>query len=82
MSKAWEINMAKSKGLESLVRKDPPSIQEITLADWFATFAMQTLINETGLVLDEFAETAYDIAEKMLEERSRRWTTSTTGQTT
>jgi hypothetical protein len=57
-------------------------LYEMTLADWFATFALQSLINETGLVLDEFAVTSYDIAEKMLEERSKRWTNSTTGQPT
>ena len=55
-------------------------MHEMTMADWFATFALQSLINETGLVLDEFAVTSYDIAEKMLEERSKRWTNSTTGQ--
>ena len=54
----------------------------MNLADWFATFALQSLINETGLVLDEFAVTSYDIAEKMLEERSKRWMNSTTGQPT
>lgn len=72
--------MARSKGLESLVKKEAPPLQDMTLADWFATFALQSLINETGLVLDEFAVTSYDIAEKMLEERSKRWMNSTTGQ--
>ena len=74
--------MARSKGLESLVKKEAPPLQDMTLADWFATFALQSLINETGLVLDEFAVTSYDIAEKMLEERSKRWMNSTTGQPT
>lgn len=74
--------MPRSKGLEALVKKESPPLQDMTLADWFATFAMQTLINETGLVLDEFAETAYDIAEKMIEERNKRWINSTTGQPT
>lgn len=74
--------MARSKGLESLVKKEAPPLQDMTLADWFATFALQSLINETGLVLDDFAVTSYDIAEKMLEERSKRWMNSTTGQPT
>lgn len=74
--------MPKSKGLESLVKKEAPPLQDMTLADWYATFALQALISETGLALDEFAGTAYDIAEKMLEERSRRWMNSTTGQAT
>lgn len=72
--------MPKSKGLESLVKKEAPPLQDMTLVDWFATFALQSLINETGLVLNEFAATSYDIAEKMVEERSKRWTNSTTGQ--
>lgn len=74
--------MARSKGLEALVKKESPPLHDMTLADWYATFALQSLINETGLVLDDFARTSYDIAEKMLEERSKRWTTSTTGQAT
>ena len=74
--------MARSKGLESLVKKEAPPLQDMNLADWFATFALQSLINETGLVLDDFAVTSYDIAEKMLEERSKRWMNSTTGQPT
>lgn len=74
--------MPRSKGLESLVKKESPPLQDMTLADWFATFALQSLINETGLVLDEFAVTSYDIAEKMIEERNKRWMNSTTGQPT
>lgn len=73
--------MPRSKGLEALVKKEAPSIEEITMADWFAAFALQGMINETGLAMGEFATTAYDIADKMLEERSKRWT-STTGQAT
>lgn len=74
--------MPRSKGLESLVKKEAPPLQDMTLADWYATFALQALINETGLALDEFAATSYDIAEKMLEERNKRWINSTTGQPT
>lgn len=74
--------MPRSKGLESLVKKEAPPLQDMTLADWYATFALQALINETGLALDEFAATSYDIAEKMIEERSKRWINSTTGQPT
>lgn len=74
--------MPRSKGLESLVKKEAPPLQDMTLADWYATFALQALINETGLALDEFAATSYDIAEKMIEERNKRWMNSTTGQPT
>ena len=74
--------MPRSKGLESLVKKEAPPLHEMTLADWYATFALQALINETGLALDEFAATSYDIAEKMIEERNKRWMNSTTGQPT
>lgn len=74
--------MPRSKGLESLVKKEAPPLQDMTLADWYATFALQALINETGLALDEFAATSYDIAEKMIEERNKRWINSTTGQPT
>ena len=74
--------MPRSKGLETLVKKEAPPLQDMTLADWYATFALQALINETGLALDEFAATSYDIAEKMIEERNKRWMNSTTGQPT
>lgn len=65
-----------------MVKKEAPPLQDMTLADWYATFALQALINETGLALDEFAATSYDIAEKMIEERNKRWMNSTTGQPT
>ena len=65
-----------------MVKKEAPPLQDMTLADWYATFALQALINETGLALDEFAATSYDIAEKMIEERNKRWINSTTGQPT
>lgn len=59
----------KPKGVEALVTAEPPpSIQDITLRDWFAAFAMQALIQKP----DEFhPELAYIYADQMLFERKK-----------
>lgn len=54
----------KSEGIELLKPKqDPISIQEITLMDWYASFALMNGANP---------EEAFDTAEEMLKERAIR----------
>ena len=60
-----------SNGLEALVPKqEPVSIQEITMQDWYAAFAM---INTPPMTsMKDAAKDAWDKAEAMMEERARR----------
>ena len=44
----------------------------VELRDYFAAKAMACLINETGLILDTFADDAYEIADKMMVARDKR----------
>ena len=61
----------KADGIEALVAKqDPISIQEITMLDWYASFAllgMDQTRSEERMAVD-----AFDIAEAMMNERARR----------
>lgn len=61
----------KADGIEALVAKqDPISIQEITMLDWYASFALLTMgqtRSEERMAID-----AFDIAEAMLNERAKR----------
>lgn len=61
----------KADGIEALVAKqDPISIQEITMLDWYASFALLTMVqtrSEERMAID-----AFDIAEAMLNERAKR----------
>ena len=61
----------RSEGLEALVPKqEPVSIQEITMQDWYAAFAM---INRPPMTsAKDAAKDAWDCAEAMMEERNRR----------
>ena len=65
--------MAKRKpdGIESLVAKQEPiSIQEITMLDWYAAFA---LIGASNMASPEAAaKEAFDRAEAALKERKER----------
>lgn len=45
---------------------------DIELRDYFAAKAMASLITETGLILDTFADDAYEIADKMMVARDKR----------
>lgn len=58
----------KSEGVVSLIKPEAPSIEEITLRDWFAAFAMQALIDKPELAT---AELAYSYADHMLLERKK-----------
>lgn len=65
--------MAKRKpeGIAILVAKqDPISIQEITMLDWYAAFAL--LGTSTMTTPEEAAKEAFDKAEAMLNERKER----------
>lgn len=65
--------MAKRKpeGIAILVAKqDPISIQEITMLDWYAAFAL--LGASTMTTPEEAAKEAFDKAEAMLNERKER----------
>lgn len=42
------------------------------LRDYFAAKVMQALVSETGLILDTFADDAYEIADKMMVARDKR----------
>jgi hypothetical protein len=44
----------------------------IELRDYFAAKAMAALITETGLILNEFTDQAYEIADRMMESRDKR----------
>jgi hypothetical protein len=48
-------------------------IKGMTLVDYFAAKVMQALVSETGLTMPDFAKTAYDTAEDMMQERRRRF---------
>jgi hypothetical protein len=43
------------------------------LVDYFAAKVMQALISETGMTMQDFAKTAYDVAEDMMQERQKRF---------
>lgn len=51
---------------------DKDVIVQIDLRDYFAAKAMAALVTETGLMLDDFAEHAYNLADKMMECRDKR----------
>jgi hypothetical protein len=60
----------KSEGIESLVSKaEPVSIQEITMLDWYAAFA---LINSEFAADEDAAKNSFDRAEAMMKERGKR----------
>jgi hypothetical protein len=61
----------RSEGLEALVPKQEPiSIQEITMQDWYAAFAMLNWPPMTNN--KDAAKECWDRAEAMMEERNRR----------
>ena len=61
----------KDEGIEALKPKqDPISIQEITMLDWYAAFAL--LGGSTMSTPEESAKAAFDQAEACLKERAMR----------
>lgn len=60
----------KPEGIETLrPKQDPVSIQEITLLDWYAGFALMAV---QDLPEDMRPHAAFKIAEEMLQERAIR----------
>jgi len=58
----------KLEGIEGLVApKAQPSIQEITMLDWYAAFAMLRAFG-----LRDTAKEMFDMAEEMMAEREKR----------
>lgn len=69
----------KGEGLEALVAKqDPVSIQELTMQDFFAAFALQGLLayyGDKSAIVDDESRTslhaaAFDHADEMLKRRA------------
>ncbi len=60
----------KPEGLEALVRQEPVSIQEITMLDWYAGFALLKAFQHTKT--EATAAEVFDTAEAMMKERARR----------
>lgn len=54
------------------VSEDNPLDAGMDLRDYFAAKVMQALVSETGLILDTFADDAYEIADKMMVARDKR----------
>jgi hypothetical protein len=61
----------KSEGIEALVPKpEPISIQEITMLDWYASFALMGIGSEASNTAA--VSMAFDRAELMMQEREKR----------
>jgi len=60
----------KPEGISSLVTPEFVSIQEITMLDWFAGFAL--ISTSTMATPSEAAKDAFDRAEAMMKEREKR----------
>jgi hypothetical protein len=61
----------KPEGIEALVKNEPISIQEITLLDWYASFALMGIGSEAHQNAT-LASMAFDRAEEMLKQREKR----------
>lgn len=59
----------KLEGIEALVEKEPVSIQEITMLDWYAAFALMAIQQSNHEAASKFA---FDRAEAMMAERAKR----------
>lgn len=61
----------RSEGLEALVSADEPtSIQDITMEDWYAAFAM--ICTSPMTAPKDAAKEAWERAEAMMQERKKR----------
>ena len=58
-----------------MTKKKEPGIEEITLRDFFAAFALQGMLSEPTLqaTMQEFAKRSYLIADAMIEARQKNW---------
>ena len=63
----------KPEGIEALVPKtDPVSIQEITMLDWYAAFALMGITQSSPSNHEVTTKFAFDRAEAMMQEREKR----------
>lgn len=60
----------KMHGVESLVSTEDPSVSELTMLDWYASFALMSFASK--IPYNELPETCFNIAEEMLRERKKR----------
>jgi hypothetical protein len=61
----------KPEGIEALVSKEEPiSIQEITMLDWYAAFAVMSIGLDANH--EKAASMSFDRAEAMMSERKKR----------
>ena len=60
----------KAEGVESLVKLEPVSLDQITMLDFFAAFTLMGLSG--GDNLRQNAQVSYDQAEEMMKERLER----------
>jgi len=65
-----DVAKKKSEGLEALIVAPVPSIQEITMLDWYAAFAM---FNQptSDMSNERRAASAFEVARAMLKEREQ-----------
>ena len=60
----------KMRGVESLVPTEDLSVSELTMLDWYASFALMSFASK--IPYNELPETCFKIAEEMLRERKKR----------
>ena len=64
------VSRKKSEGIEALrPKQDPVSIQEITLLDWYAAFALMGISIADEIEPTAAAKIAFERADAMLQER-------------
>jgi len=64
----------KLEGIEALVEKEEPiSIQDITMLDWYAAFALMGITQSSPSNHEVTTKFAFDRAEAMMAERERRY---------
>lgn len=64
--------MSNVKAFPQLAHWDIDERNGMDLRDYFAAKVMQSLVSETGLILDTFPDDAYEIADKMMVARDKR----------
>jgi hypothetical protein len=62
----------KLEGIEALVEKEPVSIQEITMLDWYAAFALMGITQSSPSNHEIASKFAFERAEAMMAERAKR----------
>jgi hypothetical protein len=67
---AYLPTVNKMRGVESLVSTEDQSVSELTMLDWYASFALMSFACK--IPYNELPETCFNIAEEMLRERKKR----------